>query len=59
MNSMKYSRARDPDGKLTNFKTGDRFVDILVPDEPLPKKKTVSWYLHSVLISQGTETFNG
>ena len=37
VNSMKYSRARDPDGKLTNFKTGDRFVDILVPDEPLPK----------------------
>ena len=41
VNQMKYSRARDPKGKLTNFKTGDRFVDIIVPDEALPKKMSV------------------
>lgn len=35
---LKYSRARTPDNKLTNFKTGDRFVDVVVPSEPLPKK---------------------
>ena len=48
VNSMKYSRARDPDGKLTNFKTGDRFVDILVPDEPLPKKLSVGIFTASL-----------
>ena len=37
-NDIKYARARDPNGKLTNFKTGDRFVDIIIPDIPLPKK---------------------
>ena len=38
VNTLIDARARDPDGKLTNFKTGDRFVDIVVPVEPLPKK---------------------
>ena len=38
---LKYSRARTPDNKLTNFKTGDRFIDIVVPSEPLPKKVEV------------------
>ena len=28
VNNMKYTRARDPAGKLTNFMTGDRFSDI-------------------------------
>ena len=28
-------------GKLTNFKTGDRFVDIVLLDEPLPKRKSM------------------
>ena len=41
VNPMKYSRARDPKGKLTNFKTGDRFVDIVVPDDALPKQMSV------------------
>ena len=36
---LKYCRARNEQGKLTNFKTGDRFVEIVVPDEPLPKRK--------------------
>ena len=35
---LKYVRARTLAGKLTNFKTGDRFVDIVLRDEPLPKK---------------------
>ena len=48
VNLMKYSRARDPDGKLTNFKTGDRFVDIVVPDEPLPKKLPVGIFTASL-----------
>ena len=48
VNSMKYSRARDPDDKLTNFKTGDRFVDILVPDEPLPKELSVGIFTASL-----------
>lgn len=37
---LKYVRARTPAGKLTNFKTGDRFVDIVVPNEPLPKRRS-------------------
>ena len=36
---LKYVRARTPQGKLTNFKTGDRFVVTVFPPEPLPKKK--------------------
>ena len=48
VNSLKYSRARDPDGKLTNFKTGDRFFDILVPDEPLPKKLPIGLFTASL-----------
>ena len=48
VNSLKYSRARDPDGKLTNFKTGDRFVDIVVPDEPLPKKLPIGIFTASL-----------
>ena len=35
---IKYVRARTKEEKLTNFKTGDRFVDIITPKEPLPKK---------------------
>ena len=41
---LKYVRARTPDGQLTNFKTGDRFVDIVVPPEPLPKKKQMGLF---------------
>ena len=48
VNSMKYSRARDPNGKLTNFKTGDRFVDIIVPDDPLPKKLEMGIFIASL-----------
>ena len=48
VNTLKDARARDPDGKLTNFKTGDRFVDIVVPDEPLPKKLKISIFTASL-----------
>ena len=41
VNPMKYSKARDPKAKLTNFKTDDRFVDIVVPDDALPKQLSV------------------
>ena len=47
-NGFKYSRARDPDGKLTNFKTGDRFVDIIVPEEPLPKRLDIGIFTASL-----------
>ena len=33
-----YERARDEDKKLTNFKTGRRFMYIDVPETPLPKR---------------------
>ena len=46
--SLKYVRARTPQGKLTNFKTGDRFVEIVVPPEPLPKKKIVGIFIASL-----------
>ena len=39
LGNLKYCRARNDQGKLTNFKTGDRFVEIIVPEEPLPKRK--------------------
>ena len=35
---IKYVRARTIEGKLTNFKTGDSFVDVVIPSEPLRKK---------------------
>ena len=31
LGSLKYVRARNKSGQLTNFKTGDRFADIIVP----------------------------
>lgn len=45
---LKYVRARTPEGKLTNFKTGDRFVDIVTPDEPLPKKKRMGIFTATI-----------
>ena len=48
VNTMKDARARDPDGKLTNFKTGDRFVDMVVPDDPLPKKLSIGIFTASL-----------
>ena len=45
---LKYVRARTPQRKLTNFKTGDRFVDIVVPSEPLPKKKPMGFFTVSL-----------
>ena len=45
---LKYVRARTPQGKLTNFKTGVRFVDSVVPSEPLPKKKPMGLYTASL-----------
>ena len=41
LGNLKYVRARNTQGQLTNFKTGDRFVDTIVPDEPLPKRKSM------------------
>ena len=35
---VKYARARTKEGKLTNFKTGDRLVVVVVLSEPLPKQ---------------------
>lgn len=46
--SLKYARARTPAGKLTNFKTGDRFVDMVIPKEPLPKKMSVGIFTASL-----------
>ena len=34
---IKYVRARIKEGKLTNFKTGGRFVDVVIPSEPYQK----------------------
>ena len=48
LGDLKYVRARNKQGKLTNFKTGDRFVDIIVPDEPLPKKKRMGDFTASL-----------
>ena len=45
ISTLKYVRARNPAGKLTNFKTSDRFAEIVLPDEPLPQKKA-NWYIH-------------
>ena len=45
---LKYVRARTAAGKLTNFKTGDRFVDIVVPEEPLPRKQSMGVFTASL-----------
>ena len=52
--SLRYARTRTPAGKLTNFKTGDRFVDMVIPKEPLPKN--VSGDFYCIFVPQGTET---
>ena len=48
LGTLKYARARTPQGQLTNFKTGDRFVEIVVPGEPLPKKKDIGIFTASL-----------
>ena len=48
LGALKYARARTPQGQLTNFKTGDRFVEIVVPSEPLPKKKDIGIFTASL-----------
>ena len=45
---LKYARARTPEGHLTNVKTGDRFAEITVPNEPLPKKKQMGIFTASL-----------
>ena len=45
---IKYVRARTKEGKLTNFKTGDRFVDVVIPSEPLPKKVQIGIWNASI-----------
>ena len=45
LSELKYSRTRTPQGQLTNFKTGDRFVKIVVPTDPLPKKRILGFSL--------------
>ena len=47
---LKYVRARTPQGKLTNFKTGVRFVDIVVPFRAIAQKET-NGSLHCFLLS--------
>ena len=56
LGNLKYCRARTPEGKLTNFKTGDRFVEIVVPDEPLPKKKEMGVFTASLYYKQQKQT---
>ena len=48
VNTMKVAIARDPDGKLKKIKTGDRFVDMVVPDDPLPKKLPIGIFTASL-----------
>ena len=48
LSELKYARARTPQGQLTNFKTGDRFVEIVVPTDPLPKKKNFGVFTASL-----------
>ena len=45
---MKYARATKLAGKLTNFKTGDRFADTELPATPLPKKIIIGWFSASI-----------
>ena len=56
LGELKYCRARTPDGKLTNFKTGDRFVEIVVPEEPLPKRKGFGAFTASLDYKQQKQT---
>ena len=45
---IKYERARTKEGKLTNFKTGDRFVDVVIPSEPCQKKVQIGIWNASI-----------
>lgn len=56
LGNLKYVRARTSAGKLTNFKTGDRFVDIVVPLEPLPKKKSMGLFTASLYHKEQRQT---
>ena len=55
LGTLKYARARTPKGHLTNFKTGDRFVEIVVPSEPLPKKKDIGIFTASLYHKEPTQ----
>ena len=55
---LKCVRARTPQGKLTNFKIGDRFVDIVVPSEPLPKKKPMGLFTASLYHKEQKQALN-
>ena len=41
-------RARTKEEKLTNFKIVDRFVDVVIPSEPLPKKVQIGIWNASI-----------
>ena len=56
--SLKYARARTLAGKLTNLKTGDRFVDIVIPKEPLPKKLSVGIFTASLYHKEQKQSAN-
>ena len=56
LGNLKYCRARTPEGKLTNFKTGDRFVEIVVPEEPLPKRKEMGLFTASLYYKEQKQT---
>ena len=58
VNPLKYSKARDPNGKLTNFRTGDRFVDIVVPDQALPKTISVGDFTAHLYHKEQKQTAN-
>lgn len=55
---IKYVRARTKEGKLTNFKTGDRFVDIITPNEPLPKTVEMGLFKASVYHKEQKQSKN-
>ena len=59
VNQMKYSRARDPNGMLTNFKTWDRFVYIIVPDNALTKKMPVGIFDAALFYKEQKQAVEG
>ena len=56
LGNLKYVRARNKEGKLTNFKTGDRFVDIILPPVPLPKKQSMGLFTASLYHKEQKQT---
>ena len=54
VSSIKYGCIRDPQGQLTSYKSGDRYVYVRAFSPPLPRQQKIGMF-HCMLIHHGKE----